>query len=118
MELLEIPEFVCLRVLTGTLQQLLEQAQQQSEQAFVKLVRTDGTADLNTQTQLRQAFQRVLQIEGKSMVTEQQQIGEIENLPPLELLRMFYKERTGESPTPELEDWFLEMLQEQEETDQ
>lgn len=118
-ELIEIPEFVSLKVLTGDLEQLLQQSQQQDyENIFVKLVRTDGPADLHTQTQLRQAFPKVLQIEGRSAVMEQQEMGAIESLPPLELLRMFYKERTGQEPKPELEEWFLEMLEQKEEMEQ
>lgn len=118
---LEIPEFVPLRVLEGSLEQLLEQSKNPAyQQCFMRLIRNDGLADLISQNQLREAFANVLQIESRVICEQQMSIPDVstDNLSAIELLRMFYQEQIGQQPESTLEEWFLQTLLQQEEQPQ
>lgn len=118
---LEIPEFLPLRILEGSLEELLQQGNNPVyQQCFMRLIRKDGLADLVCQNKLRDAFANVLQIEGKAISHSQESSYQVESesISALDLLRLFYYEQTKQLPEPQLEEWFLQTLLQQEEQPQ
>lgn len=107
-----------LRVITGTLQEVLETARHNPLDDYIKVEITDQPAGLELLEVLRRDYPNLLCVTGKNIVPEGEQVTltveEIETLSPERILDKFCRETAGYEPSPQQVTWFCKALAEAE----
>lgn len=105
-----------LRVIHGTLQEILAEAEKKQTEDYVKLEITDQPAGMELLELLRQSYPNLLSIVGKSLLPDGGQstltVEEMETWSPKQILKKFCKETAGYELTQQQISWFCQALAE------
>lgn len=105
-----IPQPIELRTIENTFENLLEIGKSdKSRDDFMKITMTNRFAGQDTYSQLKELYPNMLLLQGKQIEADGASnltLEDITSLSPIELVKRFYSEQTGEEISDEQLDWF------------